>query len=239
MGKISMIRVENLYKDYDSKVVMKDFNINFEKNKVTVLLGPSGCGKSTLFNILSSLDREYRGNIIIDGRVSYIFQEDRLVPWLTVEENLKLVPSQEKNINNVLEKFHVASKAKILGRNLSGGEKQRVSIARAFYHGGEIILMDEALRSLDMLLKLKIIEEISDNIEKESKTMVIISHDIQEALLIGDRIFILDRDPMEIIESYDINTPRKNRILKTGELLDLEKEIYEKLLGEKSKMLSE
>jgi NitT/TauT family transport system ATP-binding protein len=99
--------------------------------------------------------------------------------------------------------------------------------------------MDEALRSLDMLLKLKIIEEISDNIEKESKTMVIISHDIQEALLIGDRIFILDRDPMEIIESYDINTPRKNRILKTGELLDLEKEIYEKLLGEKSKMLSE
>jgi len=234
-----MIKVENLYKNYDSKVIMKDFNINFEKNKVSVLLGPSGCGKSTLFNMLSSLDKEYRGKILIDGKVSYIFQEDRLIPWLTVEENLSLISSQEKDINGVLEKFHVESKAKTLARNLSGGEKQRVSIARAFYHGGEIILMDEALRSLDMLLKLKIIEEISDNISHESKTMVIISHDIQEALLIGDRIFILDKDPMNIVESYDINTPRKNRILKSGELLDLEKEIYQKLLGEKSKMLSE
>jgi NitT/TauT family transport system ATP-binding protein len=234
-----MIRVENLYKNYESKKVMDNFNIDFEKNKVSVLLGPSGCGKSTLFNILSSLDKEYRGKVDIEGKVSYIFQEDRLIPWLTVEENLRLIPSQGKDINDVLERFHVASKSGTLARNLSGGEKQRVSIARAFYHGGETILMDEALRSLDMLLKLKIIEEISDNISRESKTMVIISHDIQEALLIGDRIFILDKDPMKIVSSYDIATPRKNRILKTGELLDLEKEIYEKLLGKKSKMLSE
>ena len=234
-----MIKVENLYKNYESKKVMDNFNIDFEKNKVSVLLGPSGCGKSTLFNILSSLDKEYRGKVDIEGKVSYIFQEDRLIPWLTVEENLRLIPSHGKDINDVLERFHVASKSGTLARNLSGGEKQRVSIARAFYHGGETILMDEALRSLDMLLKLKIIEEISDNISRESKTMVIISHDIQEALFIGDRIFILDKDPMKIVSSYDIATPRKNRILKTGELLDLEKEIYEKLLGKKSKMLSE
>lgn len=234
-----MIRVESLYKNYDSKVVMEDFNINFEKNKVSVLLGPSGCGKSTLFNILSSLDKEYRGKVHIDGKVSYIFQEDRLIPWLTVEENLRLIPSQDKDINDVLKRFHVDSKAGILAKNLSGGEKQRVSIARAFYHGGDTILMDEALRSLDMLLKLKIIEEISDNISRESKTMVIISHDIQEALLIGDRIFILNKDPMNIVHSYDIEIPRKNRLLKSGELLELEKEIYEKLLGKKIKMLSE
>ncbi|WP_319371597.1 ABC transporter ATP-binding protein [uncultured Ilyobacter sp.] len=232
-----MIRVENLCKKYGSKIVMDNFNINFEKNKVSVLLGPSGCGKSTLFNILSSLDKEYRGKVGIDGKVSYIFQEDRLIPWLTVEENLKLIHSHGKIIDDVLERFHVDSKARTLARNLSGGEKQRVSIARAFYHGGETILMDEALRSLDMLLKLKIIEEMSDNISRESKTMVIISHDIQEALLIGDRIFILDMEPMRIVHSYDVETPRKNRILKSGELLDLEKEIYEKLLGKKNKML--
>lgn len=225
-----MIKVKNLHKNYDSKKVMEGLDINFQKNRVSVLLGPSGCGKSTLFNILASLDREYTGEIEKDGDVSYIFQEDRLVPWLTVEENLRLIPSQGKSIEDILERFHVGERADTLSKNLSGGEKQRVSIARAFYHGGDIILMDEALRSLDTLLKLKIIEEISENLSKEPKTMIVISHDIQEALLIGDRIFILDKDPMKIVGTYDMDIPREERKLKEGKLLDLENEIFDKLL---------
>jgi NitT/TauT family transport system ATP-binding protein len=233
MGEISMIKVENLYKNYDSKRVMEGFDIEFEKNKVSVLLGPSGCGKSTLFNILASLDSEYRGEIEIVGNVSYIFQEDRLVPWLTVNENLRLIPSQGKDISDILNRFHVGERANTLSKNLSGGEKQRVSIARAFYHGGDIILMDEALKSLDVFLKLKIIGEISENLRKEPKTMVVISHDIQEALLIADRIFILDKDPMKIVGTYDINISREDRELKVGELLELENKIYEKIFSNK------
>ncbi len=228
-----MIQVRGLSKSFEREII-SDFDIDFAAGKTSVILGPSGCGKTTLFNILSGLDRDYEGEISIDSRVSYIFQEDRLIPWLTARENLELVQdrdSRDRNtLENILKKFHLSHRRDSMARDLSGGEKQRLSIARAFLHGSSTLLMDEALRSMDLSLKLKIIEEINSALKEYKKTMVVISHDIREALLLADTIYVLDRDPMKIADTIDIHIPKEERNLYDEEILNLEKKLYTLLL---------
>lgn len=228
-----MIQVRSLYKSFEREII-SDFSIEFAAGKTSVILGPSGCGKTTLFNILSGLDRDYEGEISIDSRVSYIFQEDRLIPWLTARENLELVQGREKketdSLENILKKFHLSHRKDSMARDLSGGEKQRLSIARAFLHRSSTLLMDEALRSMDLSLKLNIIKEINSALEEYKKTMVVISHDIREALLLADTIYVLDRDPMRIAEIIHIQVPKGKRNLYDEEILRLEKKLYTLLL---------
>lgn len=228
-----MIQVRGLSKSFDREII-SDFNIEFAAGKTSVILGPSGCGKTTLFNILSGLDRDYEGKISIDSRVSYIFQEDRLIPWLTVRENLELVQDREGRdrdaLEGILKKFHLSHQRDSMARDLSGGEKQRLSIARAFLHRSNTLLMDEALRSMDLSLKLNIIEEINSALKEYKKTMVVISHDIREALLLADTIYVLDKDPMRIADTIDIHIPKEERNLYDEEILHLEKRLYTLLL---------
>ncbi len=230
-----MIQVRGLSKSFEREII-SDFDIDFAAGKTSVILGPSGCGKTTLFNILSGLDRDYEGEISIDSRVSYIFQEDRLIPWLTARENLELVQGKDNRdrdrdaLENILKKFHLSHRRDSMARDLSGGEKQRLSIARAFLHRSSTLLMDEALRSMDLSLKLKIIEEINSALKEYKKTMVVISHDIREALLLADTIYVLYRDPMRIADTIDIHIPKEERNLYDEEILHLEKKLYTLLL---------
>lgn len=226
-----MIQIKDLSKSFDRDII-KDFNLTFEKEKTSVILGPSGCGKTTLFNILSGLDKDYRGSIEIDDKVSYIFQEDRLIPWLDIEENLNLVmdKKEDRKKDKILQKFHLEHRKGILAKDLSGGEKQRLSIARAFAHNTNTILMDEALRSLDLSLKLKVIREINDALDEYKKTMVVISHDIREALLLADKIYVLDKNPMTIKEEIEVSIPKKERKLYNENLLEVERRLYTLLL---------
>lgn len=228
-----MIQVRGLSKSFEREII-SDFDIEFAAGKTSVILGPSGCGKTTLFNILSGLDRDYEGEIFIDSRVSYIFQEDRLIPWLTARENLELVLARDSRgkdtLENILKKFHLSHRINSMARELSGGEKQRLSIARAFLHRSNTILMDEALRSMDLSLKLRIIEEINGALKEYKKTMVVISHDVREAILLADTIYVLDKDPMRIADTIDIYIPKEERNLYDEEVLHLEKRLYTLLL---------
>ena len=234
-----MIKIEKLSKSFEKKII-SELTMEFEAGKTSIILGPSGCGKTSLFNILSGLDRDYEGDIVIDKRVSYIFQEDRLIPWISVEENLELVLEKKEGlkddtqnkIDRILGRFHLEHQKKSLARDLSGGEKQRLSIARAFLHNSKTILMDEALRSMDLSLKLKIIEAINGALEegKENKTMLAISHDIREALLLADTIYVMGKDPMKVIETINIDIPKRKRNLHDEELLYLEQKLYRLLL---------
>lgn len=228
-----MIQVRGLSKSFEREII-SDFDIEFAAGKTSVILGPSGCGKTTLFNILSGLDRDYEGEIFIDSRVSYIFQEDRLIPWLTARENLELVLDRDSRgkdtLENILKKFHLNHRINSMARELSGGEKQRLSIARAFLHRSNTILMDEALRSMDLSLKLRIIEEINSALKEYKKTMVVISHDVREALLLADTIYVLDKDPMRITDTINIHIPKEERNLYDEEVLHLEKRLYTLLL---------
>jgi len=228
-----MIKISGLTKKFQKEII-SDFTISFPSGKTSVIIGPSGCGKTTLFNILAGLDTDYKGDIEMDTSVSYIFQEDRLIPWLTSYENLKLVAgdSSDEDINNILGKFHLKDRKHLAARKLSGGEKQRLSIARAFLHNGETLLMDEALRSMDLSLKLKIIEEINGVLEEFEKTMVVISHDIREALLLADTVYVLGGGPMKLLRKIEIDIPKDHRHLYNDNILSIERELYSLLLKE-------
>lgn len=201
------VEVKDVSKRYGNLQVLRDFNIKFEEKTISALLGPSGCGKTTLLNIISGLEQYDSGNIkgIENKKFSYIFQEDRLVPWLSVEENIHFVLKRlyrNQEIINITDKY-----LKIVGleeykhyypRELSGGMKQRVAIARAFAYPSDILLMDEPFKGLDMDLKTNLSEAFISLWKKDKKTVVFVTHDMNEAMVLADYVFILDGKPLAI-----------------------------------------
>ncbi|PAB59890.1 ABC transporter ATP-binding protein [Anaeromicrobium sediminis] len=232
------ISIKNLNKSYDDLKVYKDFNIKFEKNKINTLLGPSGCGKTTLINIIAGLSKYDSGHIEgLDFRnISYIFQEPRLIPWLSVYDNIDFVlkgqfeqKKRDQIIRSHLELVNLHEFKDYYPENLSGGMKQRVSIARAFSYPSNILLMDEPFKGLDMSLKQDIINSFIKLYEKQPKTIIYVTHHIDESLLLSDYIYILNNSPVEIIEKISIFEEKRERDLSKEYFLDLKEYISSKL----------
>lgn len=185
-----MIRIKNLTKRYGELTVYENFNLDLEEGGITCILGESGCGKTTLLNCIAGLT-DYDGEIT-NVKCSYIFQTPRLVPNLTVGGNLKLICKDEDAIDAALGKVRLADKKNVYPVSLSGGQAQRVSIARAFLFGGEVILMDEPFTSLDLRLK-KEISGLFLQIQSEGgRTALFVTHDVDEALNVADRIIAIN-----------------------------------------------
>lgn len=184
-----MIEIKNLYKSYGSKVIYNGFNLSLEEGKITCLLGSSGSGKTTLLNVISGIT-PYKGEVP-RLNCSYIFQSPALVPNLTVLGNLKLVCKNEEEIKNIISRVGLVGKENSYPVNLSGGEVQRVSIARAFLYKSDIILMDEPFSSLDLKIKKQIIELFFDMWEEDKRTALIVTHDPDEAAALAQRILFL------------------------------------------------
>lgn len=202
-----IIRIENINKRYGDNIIFNNFQIDFYENKINCILGKSGCGKTTLLNIISGVvkndESDFKG--IEDLGVSYIFQDDRLIDWLSVEDNIKLVIKKhysEDKVNELCEKY-----LKLVGiyeyknyypQRLSGGMRQRVNIARAFIYPSKIIIMDEPFKSIDIKNKQIIMENFKKILEEENRTVLFVTHDIDEALYLGDVAFILGDRPLKI-----------------------------------------
>lgn len=188
----------NISKKYDNLEVLDNVSFNIEESKITVILGPSGCGKTTLMNCMAKL-LPYEGEILpeIDS-VSYMFQEDRLLPWFTVYDNLRLVNKNINKINDILTSFHIFDLKDKYPNHISGGEKQRVALARAYLHEHKVLLMDEPFKSLDYELRWKIINEFYTMHKLFKNTVVLITHDIEEAAYLGDNIVILSNKPTKV-----------------------------------------
>ena len=202
-----IIRIENINKRYKDNIIFEDFQIDFYENKINCILGKSGCGKTTLLNIISGVvkndESDFKG--IEDLGVSYIFQDDRLIDWLSVEDNIKLVIKKyydEAKVNELCEKY-----LKLVGiyeyknyypQRLSGGMRQRVNIARAFIYPSKIIIMDEPFKSIDIKNKQIIMENFKKILEEDNRTVLFVTHDIDEALYLGDVAFILGDRPLKI-----------------------------------------
>ena len=206
------IAIKNCGKRYGSRVIFRDLSITFQDAAVTVILGPSGCGKTTLLNIISGADRDFTGSLSLpsDFSAGYLFQEPRLLPWKTVRENLAFVlpPSLDrKTINNTIEGHlklvDLHRFADYYPAQLSGGQRQRAAMARAFAYPATTILMDEPFQGLDLNLKLKLTGALLHLWERERRTIIYVTHTIQEAVLLGDTIIVLSEPPAQKLRRID------------------------------------
>ena len=218
-----MLEIKNLYKKFNDKVIFNDFSITFDNDKINCIIGESGGGKSTLLNILSGL-LPYDSGLIkgVDFKeVSYVFQEDRLIPWLNIKENMELfIYNYYKKdeaiiaLNKVFDMLNIKETLNTYPNKLSGGMKQRVNIARALLKPSKLILMDEPFKSLDYKTKYNIMSDLKEII-KESKRMVIfVTHDVDECIYLGGKIYVLGGRPFSVkgIYSEDIEN-KKDEII--------------------------
>lgn len=209
-----MIEIKNFSKSYSSTVIYNNFNLSLEEGKITCLLGSSGCGKTTLLNAIAGLI-DYEGEIP-KLECSYIFQTPHLVPNLTVLGNLMLICKEEQKIFDMLRRVGLEGKANSYPINLSGGEAQRVAIARAFLYKSDILLMDEPLASLDLRLKKQIIELFFEIWKEDGRTVLAVTHDVDEAAAIAQRILVVSNG--QIISDFSPEAPVPRPLFKGGEL---------------------
>ncbi|MBN2898824.1 MAG: ABC transporter ATP-binding protein [Clostridia bacterium] len=202
-----MIELRNVTKAFDEMVIMDHFHLTFNMQEVTCLLGPSGCGKSTILKMLSGIDADFTGEIIgiQDKRISFVFQESRLLPWLTVRDNLKYVledhvPEKylQARIDYFLNKVELAECKDEYPNTLSGGMKQRVSLARAFAMPHDVLLLDEPFQGLDSELKNQLMALLERLIEEDKKTVIMVTHDVTEAMRLANRTVYLSGSPLQI-----------------------------------------
>lgn len=207
INKEGIISIKNINKKFNEKIIFEDFNIDFYKNEVNCIVGKSGCGKSTLLNIISGIipnDSENFKTMETYG-VSYIFQDDRLIDWLTVGENITLVVKKiysrsrsNELCNKYLDLVGIREYKDYYPQMISGGIRQRVNIARAFIYPSKVIIMDEPFKSIDVINKEIIINNFKNILKQDERTVLFVTHDIDEALLLSDKIYILGNSPVQI-----------------------------------------
>lgn len=184
-----MISLKNITKRYGEKTVFENFNLDIEENKITVILGESGSGKTTLLNMIARLT-DFDGEITGAENVSMVFQRDRLVPHLTVKDNILLV-NKNVNVKALLDSVGLSGTENLYPKDLSAGMARRVAILRAFSSPASLILMDEPLVNLDLSLKYSLIAEIKRLKAESGKTVIFVSHDVKETVMLADRIMVI------------------------------------------------
>ena len=221
INKENIISIKNINKKFNNKIIFENFNIDFYENQVNCIIGKSGCGKSTLLNIISGIIKndDEKFETIEKYGVSYIFQDDRLIDWLTVGENITLVVKKLYNkkkcddlCNKYLSLVGIKEYKNYYPQMLSGGLRQRVNIARAFIYPSKIIIMDEPFKSIDVINKEIIMNNFRKILEKEKRTVLFVTHDIDEALLLSDKIYVLGKSPVEIKEIFDSKDTTKEEV---------------------------
>ena len=187
------MKLINVQKCYGETTVFQDLSLQIKEGEILCVLGPSGSGKTTLLNMLCGICDFEGEQENVPKNSSYIFQEPRLLPNLTVVENLRYAGGMVENIDEILQKIGLEEKKNSRPKQLSGGEKQRVSIARAFLSEAPLLLMDEPFSSLDTALKIKMVELFCSLLKTHKKTVVFVTHDVEEALMLAQRIVVLDK----------------------------------------------
>ena len=226
--------IENVSKSFSQKI-LKNISLEISDEDITVVVGKSGCGKTTFLRILAGLENISEGSIkFLDSlgkekkaKIGMVFQEPRLMPWLTVEKNIRIYEKEERvDVDKVLSLVSLKDVKKFYPNELSGGMASRIAIARAIGYNPDILLMDEPFAALDYFTRNQLQNEII-KIHKETKTgIVFVTHNIDEALLIGGKIIIFNRGKCEEIK-IEKNYPRDMGDI---ELINLKKDILKRIL---------
>ncbi len=222
--------------------VLDDVNIEIEEGEMVCLLGPSGCGKSTLLRIIAGFEKQSSGSVTIDGKEVtgpsskniFVFQQSGLLPWMTVWQNVELglrhmEDAHEKceRIQEYIEMVELESFEDHYPHQLSGGMQRRAELARALAVNPEILIMDEPFNGLDFLTHMKMREEVVNMHMLLGKTIFIVTHDIDDALIMGDRIIVFSRRPSQIKMNRKLDFPHPRNLFKRGaELSELRDELF-------------
>jgi len=209
------LAVEKVSHNYGSIGVLHDLNLKVYSGEVVVLVGPSGCGKTTLLNLLSGHIEPTSGSIKREGIIRTVYQHDGLFPWLTVSENifmgLRSIQNAEeraKELNELLSLIHMEDFKNHYPHQLSGGMRQRVELARVLAGSSDILLMDEPFSALDYQARLRMRRELNRLLETRPRTVVFVTHDIEEAAQLADRVLVLSKRPASICRELKITAPR-------------------------------
>ncbi|WP_233629731.1 ABC transporter ATP-binding protein [Amycolatopsis sp. WAC 04197] len=247
------IRVESLSYSYrrrgsEDVQALDELNLTVGKGEFVSVVGPSGCGKSTLLRVLAGLQRPTGGSAGVlreDGArplMAPVFQEYSIFPWRTVEDNVRLgldaakVPRAESNarVREWISRVGLTGFEKAYPSHLSGGMKQRVALARAFVLEPEVLLMDEPFAALDAQLRKVLQEELLGICQERDYTVFFVTHNLDEAILLSDRIALMTARPGRVEEVYDVpfGHPRTPDLRKSPEFVALEEQIWDRLRGE-------
>lgn len=247
------VQFANVSFSYDNNLkrerskILTDFNLEIVDKEFVSVIGPSGCGKSTLFRIISGLEESEKGDVLINGQlhknrlgqVGYMPQQDLLMPWRTIVENamlpleLKGIKKEdaEKQVLTLLDEFGLTKVGNHYPSDLSGGMRQRVSFLRTVLSGSNVLLLDEPFSALDAITRLSMQEWLLSQWERRKKTVLFITHDVDEALFLSDRILVFTNAPVAKLEeiSVPLSRPRTLKDLHKPELISLKEELLDQL----------
>ncbi|GHV83626.1 ABC transporter ATP-binding protein [Spirochaetia bacterium] len=219
---INIKKVNRIYRDTNGNPLhaLKDIDLEIAKGEFASIVGPSGCGKTTLLRLIAGLDRPQSGSLAIDGQIitgpsheqGYVFQQSTLFPWATVHENVAMglkargvYKGQEGRVKNYIEMIGLTGFEKSYPHEISGGMAQRVAIIRALINEPKVLLLDEPLGALDAFKRIELQNLLLDVWNKTNTTMVMVTHDVDEAIALSTRIMIMTPRPGQIINIFDVN----------------------------------
>ena len=218
-----MLLLDNVGKNYPSGVrALGGFSLEIALGEIVVVVGGSGCGKSTLLRVVSGLDRPTSGRVVLDGttitapheKIGIVFQEPRLLPWLTVADNVGFGlagrPKSERvrRVADQVARVGLADKATVWPRELSGGQAQRVAIARALVTRPEVLLLDEPFSALDAFTRGDLQDHLLDLWADLKPTLLVVTHDVDEAIVLADRVIVMRARPGRIQDEIAVDLPR-------------------------------
>lgn len=227
--------VENLKFSYGPVRVLDGLSFDLEQREIFCILGPSGCGKTTLLKLLAGLLKPEAGAIdsFFEKEKSFMFQEPRLLPWMTVYENLCFTTKgqlDEKTLKQQIEYYlkevRLWEYKDYYPDELSGGMQQRIAIVRAFLYPSQLMLLDEPFKSLDIEIMLSVMETFKSLWQAHGRTVIMITHDVLAAALLGDRIMILSEKPTQSVALIENPVPKENRKIQHADIGKLQSELY-------------
>ena len=237
------LEVQNVSKSFDGKPVLQDISMELNRGELVCLLGVSGGGKTTLFNVISGLLRPDHGRVLLDGKditnqpgqISYMLQKDLLLPYRTIEDNvalpllLKGMKKKEarEQVSPMFAQFGLEGTQKQYPAQLSGGMRQRAALLRTYMFSQDVALLDEPFSALDTLTKSSIHKWYLDVMERIQLSTLFITHDIDEAILLSDRIYLMSGSPGKITGEIIIKEPKPRRddFNLTSEFLEYKRKI--------------
>jgi sulfonate transport system ATP-binding protein len=215
-------------KRYGDRAVLRDVSLQLQQGEIVSLIGASGCGKSSLLSIASGLDRDFKGKIKMDGKplngvsreIGFIFQEPRLFPWLTVAQNVAFDNDGDPRlVKRLLSEVGLDDHAAALPKQLSGGQAQRAAIARGLFTQPRVLLLDEPFSAVDAFTRMKLQDLLLRVAHEHQLTVLLVTHDIDEALYLSDRVVLLDGTATPALtEFHPAPSPRKRGDIGAAEL---------------------